>query len=402
MKGLYGASSRTNCHVFANPNLDQQLSGVEFSSKTKPYLKDALKDGGALITEKQHQVPCSTIEEKTNYYPTHITDVKNAVSLDRKMSRSFKSAKRSTILGNTNSKPRAIDEMEYPNEDEDDGQTDTQQQSPLTNRQAPARLDSLIRRMDQHKDLPPLPASRQHQQQQQLYDEPLQEDPRPHQKRVSVGLDDIPMVGKQVIQDQKKQQQSPTTSSIKAPPTQTNSPFVPGTGMVAKCVISSTTGKPRVYLSELSALQYMIMRHVAVVHIEPYVSDFFTHDELLQLIQLKKASIWGKFFTSFKKPGGVAKKQYRSKEEGTFGVPLEILTEKTGVESNLGAGASPIRIAAFIDDAITAMRQMGKRLGRYIVAALTSNAYILVFPLIRYVCRGYLPKERQHPTIKAS
>jgi hypothetical protein len=366
---LYKTTLGTNCLVFAfaNPNLDQQLSGVEFSSKTKPYLKDTLKDGGALITEKQHQVPCSTIEEKTNYYPTHITDVKNAVSLDRKMSRSFKSAKRSTILGNTNSKPPAIDEMEYPNEDEDDGQTDTQQQSLLNNRQAPARLDSLIRRMDQHKDLPPLPASRQRQQQQQqqqqLYDEPVQEDLRPHQKRVSVGLDDIPMVGKQVIQDQKKQQQSPTTSSIKAPPTQTNSPFVPGTGMVAKCVISPTTGKPRVYLSELSALQYMIMRHVAVVHIEPYVSDFFTHDELLQLIQLKKASIWGKFFTSFKKPGGVAKKQYRSKEEGTFGVPLEILTEKTGVESNLGAGASPIRIAAFIDDAITAMRQMGKCLG---------------------------------------
>ncbi|KAI8339340.1 hypothetical protein BC941DRAFT_393470 [Chlamydoabsidia padenii] len=329
---------------------DQQLSLVEFSSKTRPYLKDSMKDGGAMISEKQHQVPCSTIEEKTNYYPTHITDVKNAVSLDRKMSRSFKSAKRSTILGNTNTKPPPIDEVDYPTEEEEEDTQQQQQHSLLNNRQAPARLDSLIRRMDQHKDLPPLPASRQRQQQQD-------EESR-HQKRISVGLDDIPLVGKQVMQEHKKQQQQQQQQSIKTPPTQPNSPFVPGTGLVAKCVISSTTGKPRVYLSELSALQYMIMRHVAVVHIEPYVSDFFTHDELLQLIQLKKASIWGKFFTSFKKPSGVAKKQYRSKEEGTFGVPLEILTEKTGVESNLGAGASPIRIAAFIDDAITALRQM--------------------------------------------
>lgn len=127
--------------------------------------------------------------------------------------------------------------------------------------------------------------------------------------------------------------------------------------MVSKCVISSTTGKPRVYLSELSALQYMIMRYVAVVQIEPYVREFFTHDELLQLIQLKKTSIWGKFFTPFKKPG-VVKKQGKGKEEGTFGVPIEILTEKTAVESNLGAGASPIKIAGFVDDAITALRQM--------------------------------------------
>ena len=46
------------------------------------------------------------------------------------------------------------------------------------------------------------------------------------------------------------------------------------------------------------------------------------------------------------------------KEEGTFGVPLDLLTERTGVESNLGSGHSPVKLAAFIDDSITAMRQM--------------------------------------------
>jgi hypothetical protein len=311
-----------------------------------------MKDSGMIISEKQHQVPSSTVEEKTNHYPTHITDVKNTVSLDRKMSRSFKSAKRSTILGNTNTKPPAIDEdHHHPSADDDDLQQQQQQQEQqqgiIPNRKAPARLDSLIRRMDQHKDLPPLPATRQQQQQQQQ--QPLEESTR--QRRVSVGLDDIAMVGKHVIQEQQKHQQDPSPPHL--------SHFVP-TGLVSKCVISSTTNRPRVYLSELSALQYMIMRHVAMVHIEPYVTDFFTHDELLQLIQLKKASIWGKFFTPFKS-GVVGKKHHKAKEEGTFGVPLEILTEKTGVESNLGAGASPIKIAAFIDDAITAMRQMGNK-----------------------------------------
>lgn len=315
-----------------------------------------VKDGSVNTMEKHHQVPSATIEEKTSFYPTHITDVKNAVSLERKVSRSFKTAKRSTILGNVNMNQPAINEEDHPNEEEEEYQDDAQQQQtsdPSNTNRPPARLDSLIRRMDHHKDLPPLP---QNQTQNGSYNndnnydqEPQQQKTANHERRVSVGLDDVPMVGKQFIQQK--------SNTIKQPLQDPNSPFVPGTGMVSKCVISSTTGKPRIYLSELSALQYMIMRYVAVVQIEPYVREFFTHDELLQLIQLKKTSIWGKFFITFKKPA-VTKKPGKVKEEGTFGVPLENLTEKTGVESNLGAGASPIKIAGFVDDAITALRQM--------------------------------------------
>lgn len=46
--------------------------------------------------------------------------------------------------------------------------------------------------------------------------------------------------------------------------------------------------------------------------------------------------------------------------EGTFGVPLDMLVEKNGAESNLGAGPSRIRIPTFIDDSISAMKRMGK------------------------------------------
>lgn len=44
--------------------------------------------------------------------------------------------------------------------------------------------------------------------------------------------------------------------------------------------------------------------------------------------------------------------------EGTFGVPLEVLVERNGVDSALGAGPGRIRIPSFVDDSISAMRNM--------------------------------------------
>lgn len=49
---------------------------------------------------------------------------------------------------------------------------------------------------------------------------------------------------------------------------------------------------------------------------------------------------------------------------GVYGVPLELLTERDGVESTLGVSRNPVRIPIFLDDVITAMRQMGKILTR--------------------------------------
>lgn len=45
--------------------------------------------------------------------------------------------------------------------------------------------------------------------------------------------------------------------------------------------------------------------------------------------------------------------------EGTFGVPIDTLVEKNGIESNLGVGPTRIiKIPSFIDDSISAMKQM--------------------------------------------
>ncbi|KAL7326175.1 Rho-type GTPase activating protein Rga1 [Mucor circinelloides] len=301
---------------------DTQLSSVDYSSKIKPNTSNSnnlIKDAVQLSPSAEKQL---TIMTDDKFYPTEITDAKNTVSsstthLDRKVSRSFKSAnKRSTILGNAD---LAASLKTQP-------QSSASLNSTAMRSMPPARMDSLQRTRagpgaDQHKDLPQLPSSRSNNATR-------------HKPTRSVGLDDLPQLAAAAVASKKHMM--------------TNLPH-------NIHITTGPSGKPRIYFSELSALQYMIIRYVAVVQIEQYVKSSFSSSELLNLIEFKKSSIWGKFFIPFKN-----KKNHgpKAKEEGTFGVPLDILTERTGVESNLGSGHSPLKLASFIDDAITAMRQM--------------------------------------------
>ena len=45
---------------------------------------------------------------------------------------------------------------------------------------------------------------------------------------------------------------------------------------------------------------------------------------------------------------------------GVFGVPLDLLVEREGADSLLGATRATLRIPSFIDDVISAMKQMGQ------------------------------------------
>ena len=107
------------------------------------------------------------------------------------------------------------------------------------------------------------------------------------------------------------------------------------------------------YFSELSALEYFIVRHVAVLMMEPLLEGLFNLEELLQLIETRKPTFWGKLGMAFKndKPKG-------GKKKGVFGVPLDVLVERDGVESTYGVGPGALRVPGIIDDAISAMRQM--------------------------------------------
>ncbi|KAI9321493.1 hypothetical protein BX666DRAFT_2023622 [Dichotomocladium elegans] len=257
---------------------DAQLSSVDFSIKThSTYIKDP-----------------PTPQPVSGNDHSYTGQADNGV--ERKVSRSFKSAKRATILGNAD-----LSEKAYPSISES---------KKTIVRPLPVRKDSLVRRNG-------LPKS-------------IQEIAKEEQEYAKgIRLDDVPQVARTVTES-------------------------PALLRVGHTPINANTDRPRVYLSELSALQDMIIRHVAAVQIESYVHDFFSPNDLLQMIETKKVSIWEKIFASL----FPSNKKPKVKDVGTFGVPLDILTERTGVESNLGASASPVRVAAFIDDSVTAMRQM--------------------------------------------
>ncbi|TVY87304.1 Rho-type GTPase-activating protein, partial [Lachnellula willkommii] len=107
------------------------------------------------------------------------------------------------------------------------------------------------------------------------------------------------------------------------------------------------------YFSELSALEYFIVRHVAVIAMQPMLEGHFTMEELLNLIETRKPTFWNKMGKAFKND---AKKG--SKKKGVFGVPLEQIIERDGADSTDGIGPGALRIPAIVDDAVTAMRKM--------------------------------------------
>ena len=117
--------------------------------------------------------------------------------------------------------------------------------------------------------------------------------------------------------------------------------------------IMGGTGRTKRYFSELSALEYFIVRHVAVLSMEPLLDGYFTLEELLSLIESRKPSIWNVFGRAFNKEGKKV-----GKKKGVFGVNLDYLVDKEGTESSHGVGPGALRIPALIDDAVSAMRQM--------------------------------------------
>ncbi|KAF6220252.1 hypothetical protein HO133_003384 [Letharia lupina] len=108
------------------------------------------------------------------------------------------------------------------------------------------------------------------------------------------------------------------------------------------------------YFSELSALEYFIVRHVAVLSMEPLLEGHYNLEDLLNLIETRKPTFWGKFGKAFQKndrPRG-------GKKKGVFGIPLDVLVERDGVESTYGVGPGALRVPGIVDDTISAMRQM--------------------------------------------
>lgn len=118
---------------------------------------------------------------------------------------------------------------------------------------------------------------------------------------------------------------------------------------------NAAASRSKKYFSELSALEYFIVRHVAVLSMEPLLEGHFNQEELLDLIETKRPTFWGKFGKAFTKQDG---KKPKGNKRGVFGVALDQLVEKDYAESTDGVGPGALRIPVLVQDAISAMRTM--------------------------------------------
>ncbi|CAN6674486.1 hypothetical protein TRVA0_054S00848 [Trichomonascus vanleenenianus] len=165
----------------------------------------------------------------------------------------------------------------------------------------------------------------------------------------SLTLDDIP----RIVAAEQAREQRPNAFRHKARGT-SNSHATPE----PKSVTDFKKSPQKKYISELSEVEWFTIRHIAVLLMEDIVSEWFTLDELFDMIDVKRnPSLWEKFGKAFGGSGGGNSAKKDKKKAGVFGVSLTTLTEKYGVDSTLGVGPGPLRIPAFIDDCISAMRQ---------------------------------------------
>ena len=174
----------------------------------------------------------------------------------------------------------------------------------------------------------------------------------------SMTLDDIP----RLVQAQQTREQRPNASRYARQgmiPQDPKIKLVNGherdtSGGMDEKLAAAEGGRGKKYFSELTALEYFIVRHVAVLSLEPLLEGHFNQEELLDLIETKRPTFWGKFGKAFQKDG----KTPKGKKKGVFGVGLEQLIERDFAESTDGVGPGVLRIPAVIQDAVSAMRTM--------------------------------------------
>lgn len=103
----------------------------------------------------------------------------------------------------------------------------------------------------------------------------------------------------------------------------------------------------------LSNLQHLIVRHFALLQLQKTsLGNVIDMDEVLELLDARKNQWWNKLFK------GNAKKD--QKKKGIFGVPIELLVERTGSDSQQGASNAVLRIPEFIEEITSTMRQQGE------------------------------------------
>ena len=169
-------------------------------------------------------------------------------------------------------------------------------------------------------------------------------------------LDDIP----RLVQAQQTREQRPNASRYARQPV---GPQEPKMRLVNGHLRDLSGDEPKSaerppgtkkYFSELTALEYFIVRHVAVLTMEPLLEGHFNQEELLDLIETKRPTFWSKFGKAF----APKEKKTKGSKNAIFGVPLEQLLERDYEESTDGVGPGSLRIPSLVQEAVSAMKTM--------------------------------------------
>ncbi|KAB5536547.1 hypothetical protein GE09DRAFT_971110 [Coniochaeta sp. 2T2.1] len=182
-----------------------------------------------------------------------------------------------------------------------------------------------------------------------------------------ITLDDIPrIVAAEQAKEQRSHQPPGRQELFRSPYTEPNFGSGPATGhqrslsagrqvdnrLAAEQLQQRTGG--RKYFSELSPMEYFIVRHLAVLTMHPLVENDFTLEELLGLIESRKpANFWKNIGKAFQKDG-----KKNVKKKGVFKVPLEVIIERDGADSTDGVGSATLKIPAIVDDLVATMKGM--------------------------------------------
>ena len=154
----------------------------------------------------------------------------------------------------------------------------------------------------------------------------------------SLTLDDIP----RIVAAEQAREQRPNAYRHQSRHSSTN--LTPE----RRTVTSTRRETNKKYISELSPVELFAAKHFAVLLIEKMVPEWFTFDELLDTIEVRKTpSIWEKFGKAFGSGGGNADKIKNKKKTGVFGVSLDSLVEKYGVDSTLGISKERFKNSIF-------------------------------------------------------
>lgn len=171
-------------------------------------------------------------------------------------------------------------------------------------------------------------------------------------------LDDIP----RIVQAQQTREQRPNASKYARTnmlPQEPQPKLVRGhtfdmaTDMDKNMMSDRPHGTKR-YFSELTALEYFIVRLVAVLSMVPLLEGHFNQEELLDLIENKRPTFWSKFGKAF----APKEKKPKGSKTAIFGVPLEQLLERDFEESTDCVGPGSLKVPSLVQEAVSAMKTM--------------------------------------------